>query len=221
MDVVVDQVVAVLQVLAFGDAVGADQDVDFAGLVWIDRCLFLGTRREQGQQTLEIVALAAAGHCSESGRGGLATGDLACMYLIDAQQITGQVVVQVIGRIGKRSEDQHLLIAGVDGRIELAGDEVFQVLQFGIFGRSDLGHFTQKFVDEQQIGLQILLPRRQIHVFQADLDFLAYGDIARHRQVVIVEVRFFEGRGDISKVAGHAGLIEEGDLVQCAAVSGL
>ena len=30
VDVVVDEVVAVLKVLAFGDAVGADQQVDFA-----------------------------------------------------------------------------------------------------------------------------------------------------------------------------------------------
>ena len=53
MDVVVDEVVAVLEVLAFGDAVGADEDVDLAGLVGQDRRLLLGAWREEREQGLE------------------------------------------------------------------------------------------------------------------------------------------------------------------------
>ena len=57
VDVVVDQIVAILKVLAFGDAVRADEDVDLAGLVRQDQMLFLRPRREQREQGLEVVAL--------------------------------------------------------------------------------------------------------------------------------------------------------------------
>ena len=61
MDVVVDEVIAVLEVLAFGDAVGPDEDVDLVGIVGHDCRLFLRERREKGEQGLKIVAAAKGG----------------------------------------------------------------------------------------------------------------------------------------------------------------
>ncbi|MNC33516.1 hypothetical protein D3C75_819100 [compost metagenome] len=56
VDVVVDEVVTVLQVLALGDAVGANQQVDLSRFVGQDNGLFFGARREEGEQLLEVVA---------------------------------------------------------------------------------------------------------------------------------------------------------------------
>ncbi len=42
MDVVVNEIVAVLEVLALGDTVGGDDEIDFIGLVREDESLFLG-----------------------------------------------------------------------------------------------------------------------------------------------------------------------------------
>ena len=50
VDVVVDEVVAVLEVLAFGDAIGRDENVDFAWLVGHGEGLLLGSRREEREQ---------------------------------------------------------------------------------------------------------------------------------------------------------------------------
>ena len=54
MDVVVDEVIAILQVLAFGDAIGGDEHVDFAVILGQEQRLFLGKRRKQGQELLEV-----------------------------------------------------------------------------------------------------------------------------------------------------------------------
>ncbi len=56
VDVVVDEVVAVLKVLALGDAVGADEHIDLAGSFGENGGFFFGPRREEGEQRLEIVA---------------------------------------------------------------------------------------------------------------------------------------------------------------------
>ena len=57
VNVVVHQKIAVLEVLAFRDAVCGDQDINLAQLIRHDRRLLLGAGREQREQGLEIIAL--------------------------------------------------------------------------------------------------------------------------------------------------------------------
>ena len=98
---------------------------------------------------MEVVALAAAGNGAERGFWRVAAGDFGAMHLVVVQQVLGQVVVEVVGGVGEGGEDQHLAVAGVDRRGELAGDLGFQVLQLGVVARGDLGHFGQQLVDEE------------------------------------------------------------------------
>src|SRR3546814_4451750 len=56
VDVVVDKVVAILQVLAFGNAVGANQQINLVRLVRQYYGFLFGVRGKQGEQLLEIVA---------------------------------------------------------------------------------------------------------------------------------------------------------------------
>ena len=55
VDVVVDEPVAVLEVLAFGDAVGGDEQVEFAFAGEVLRAL-LGAGRERGEDAAEVLA---------------------------------------------------------------------------------------------------------------------------------------------------------------------
>ena len=57
VDVVIDQVVAVLQVLAFGDAIRGDQQIQLS-LARPCRRAFLGARRKSGQDAGKIAAKA-------------------------------------------------------------------------------------------------------------------------------------------------------------------
>ena len=47
VDVVIDEVIAVLEVLALGDAIGGDEQVDFAVDFGIEQILFLRARRKE------------------------------------------------------------------------------------------------------------------------------------------------------------------------------
>ena len=60
VDVVVDQLVAVLEVLTFGDAVGGDEQVDFAFAGQVGRPL-LGPRRERREDAGEVSCACRAG----------------------------------------------------------------------------------------------------------------------------------------------------------------
>ena len=68
VDVVVDEVVAVLKVLAFGDAVGGDQQVDLAFGGQLRRAL-LRAGREGGQDAAEVVAQVRQGGLVAPGAG--------------------------------------------------------------------------------------------------------------------------------------------------------
>ena len=48
----------------------------------------------------------------------------------------GQMLVQVIGRVGEGGEEQHLAVAGIDGRVDLGEDVLLQVLELGVVGRA-------------------------------------------------------------------------------------
>jgi len=56
VNVVVDQIIAVLKVLAFGDAIRADQNVQFALYFGHDQRLFLRARRKERQDSLEVIS---------------------------------------------------------------------------------------------------------------------------------------------------------------------
>lgn len=56
VNVVVDEIVTVLQVLAFTDDIGADQHIEFAGGFGHGEVALLGPGREQRQDLLEVVA---------------------------------------------------------------------------------------------------------------------------------------------------------------------
>ena len=110
------------------------------------------------------------------------------MHAVLQQQLLCQVLVQVMGSVGKGCKDEHLAVAGVDGVVHLLPHQGLEVLQFGIILRADALHRGQKPVDALHVGLQVTLPRQQIHVGKVDLDLLAYleGFITRHRHIVIV-----------------------------------
>ena len=54
MNVIVDEVVAVLQVLTFGNTVGGDQHIDFRLITRHQQLLVLRDRREAGQHRVQV-----------------------------------------------------------------------------------------------------------------------------------------------------------------------
>jgi hypothetical protein len=105
VNVVVHQQVAVLQVLAFGDAVGGDEDVDLAILRHgLHLGALLGARREVGEYLREVgmaeggsIRLGAAGYQRD-------------MNVQLLARPFFQFLIEVGGCIGKRTEDDDLAV---------------------------------------------------------------------------------------------------------------
>ena len=78
--------------------------------------------------------------------------------------------VQIIGGVRESGEDEHLAIAGIDWSFDLGHDVLFQVLQLGVVGWGDLFHLAEERLDQTEIGLQVVLPRGEVHVSELDVD---------------------------------------------------
>ncbi|MFO1064128.1 MAG: hypothetical protein U0892_09720 [Pirellulales bacterium] len=81
--------------------------------------------------------------------------------------------VQIVGCVCEGREEEYLAVARIEWESDLVGDVRFHMLQLGIICRSDLFHFCKQPIDHAEIGIEIMLPRRQIHVCQIDLNLAA------------------------------------------------
>ena len=132
VDVVVDQPVAVLEVLAFGDAVGGDEQVEFA-LVGVFLGPLLGPRGERGENRGQILA--------QAGERGLVAAGAGDQRRVDAEvclRPRGKLLVEITGGVGEGGEDDHLAVAGVDRVAALVLDHLAQGRQLGVTGRIHL-----------------------------------------------------------------------------------
>ena len=135
VDVVVDEVIAVLKVLALGNAVRGDEQINLAVLRHGRNLVaVLGARGKVGEDLVEV-------GLAERGVVATAAGD---QRDVDAKVVVRpgwQRVEQVFGGVGKGGEHEHLLVrfaAFVGGGVfDLALDEVFQLFELGVALRGD------------------------------------------------------------------------------------
>lgn len=84
-----------------------------------------------------------------------------------------QMVVKIVGGIGKSGKDQHLSIPLIDGRGQLAENGGLEMLELCVVRRSDFVHLSQQSFDDGQVGAQLVFPAWQIHVGKIDLHLVA------------------------------------------------
>ena len=170
VNVVVDDGVRVLQVLALGDAVGGDQQVQLAFIGELGRALF-GLRRKGGQHAGEVGAQAG-----QIGLVAARTGDQRAVQAQLATRPVGNAVVQIEGGIGERREDDGLAVRapidGVDRLRHLVFDQCAQRSQLGIAGAVHRASVGQQASEAVSIFGQVLAPANAVCVLQQHLDLL-------------------------------------------------
>ena len=80
------------------------------------------------------------------------------MQALCFQDMFSQVVIQIIGRVGKGREEQDLMIALIDGVFNLVQNKGLEVLQLGIVLGCDFCHGIQQGVNDFQIAVQVIFP---------------------------------------------------------------
>ena len=98
MDVIVDEKIAILKVLAFGDAIGRYQQVDLTFCCKLRRAL-LRAGRERAEDRAHVVAQARQGSLVCTG-----SGDDSGVEPERFLRPGGQFPVEIIGRVGERGK---------------------------------------------------------------------------------------------------------------------
>ena len=153
VDVVVDAVVAVLQVLPLGDAVRRDQDVDVLRVLGVQHVPVLGLRGEAGQDVVHLGLeprnrRLAVDRPRDEGR-------------VESQlrfRHAAHVLVQVFRRVRKGGEDQDLLVAGVDRLFDLLADYAEQLAQLVVVLRGDVLHHADQQGQSADVLVDVPLP---------------------------------------------------------------
>ena len=167
VDVVVHQAVAVLEVLALGDAVGGEDHV-YLALLPLALGQLLGHRGEAREHVLERGPRQLEGMRAAPGPGDL--GALEPQFLGEASR---QLVEQVVDRVGERAEHEHLAVARVVRVADLLLDELLELDELGIaLGRHRVG-VLEKLSQLEYVVVEVLTQPDGVHVAQVDLHLAA------------------------------------------------
>ena len=150
MNIVVDQIVAVLQVLTFGNTVRGNQNVDFGRIVRHEYILALGNRGEAGQHIIERCFQAANGRFAVR-----TAGNHRRVQSMARFHTSADLIVQVVCRVRKRRKNDDLPVARIDRMGDLIVQQMKERLKLAVMLRGDVVH-------HQKQQLQILRVLRQL-----------------------------------------------------------
>ena len=174
VNVVVDEIVAVLQVLTFGNTVGGNQNVKLILASGHQDSFPFRDRGETGQDSVEVGA--------ELWNGGFAVHCAGDFSRFQTEFLFGKLAdirIEIIRRVGKSGEDDDFPIAGVDGMFDFLLDQVEQCLQLGIMLRRNIGNHQAQQFQIFCVLFQLPLPRNIVHIGKVDSDFLPNREISR------------------------------------------
>ena len=123
VNVIVDQIIAILQVLTFRNAICRNQHINFRGTTGHQNIPVFGNGREAGQHVVErcLEALDRGASINRAGNNG---GVQPIFLLYECTHI----VKEVLCSIRKCRKNQHFLVAGIDRMLNFFGQQLEQFL---------------------------------------------------------------------------------------------
>src|SRR3989339_363769 len=181
VNVVVDEPVAILKVLAFGDAIRGDEQVELSLAGQLFRTFF-GARRECRQDRGEVPAQVGE-RCPVASR----PGHQRAVDTETFQRPGGQMFIEVMGCVGKCGKDDNLAVSGVDGVEALLLDDLAQGIELGVACGADLLRGGMKGRQAVAVLDKVLLPTHKIHIMKQHL-YLASDQQGLESRVVNVHI---------------------------------
>ena len=185
MNVIVDQIIAVLQVLTFRNAVCRNQHINFRGTTGHQNIPVFGNGREAGQHVVEC-CLEAFDRGTSVNRAGNYSGIQPIFLLYKRTHI----VKEVLCRIRKCRENQHFSVAGIDRVLNFFRQQLEQFLQLCVMLRRDICHHKGQQLQNFCIFPKLRTPALPVHICKVDFDFFADGEKV---SVFIVHVKIVSG----------------------------
>lgn len=127
VDVIIDQIIAILQVLALRNTVGGDQNVDLLCAAWHQYSPSFGDGGEADQHIVQGSFQSFDSRFSINGPGN--HGGIQPVFRFD---IACHLDMHILRRIRERREDQHFSIPPVDRTVHLFVQQLQEILKFQI-----------------------------------------------------------------------------------------
>ena len=184
VDVIVHQEIAVLKVLTFRDAIRGNEDVDIlAAQTRIDLIAVLGDGREAGEDLGKVTA-----NAFDVGLSAARSRDLSNAQPQLAGCELGNMLVEVVCGVGERGEDNDLLVARVDGVLDLLGNELLEAQELVIVLGIDAANHLEQALDGLSIVSDVLLPALPVKITEVELRFATHGEV-HEVGILVVEVK--------------------------------
>ena len=198
VNVVVNQIVAVLKVLALGNTVGGNQNINIGIVIGQQESLIFRNGRETGQHCVQVVG--------ELGNGGFAVNgasDHCGVHVELLLHVGGHILIKVVCCIRKGGEDNHLPVALVDGMLHLVLEHPQQFLQFAVIFGGDVPNHQGQQLQYISILLERSAPGDVVHIGNVNLDLLSEGE--QFIPILVFGVVILQ-IGNVSHVQFHAGM---------------
>ena len=195
VDVIIDQVVAVLQVLPFRYAICGNQDVEIRRTAGEQHRSSFGDWGKTRQHGVHVGTQLGNGASAVHRAGDLCrfqTELLFCKFTY--------VCIKIIRRVGERGENDYLGVAGIYRMCNLVFDQSEKSAEFCVMLGSDVGDHARQQFKRFGVLFKLPFPRHVVHVGKIDPDFLSYREVVR---VLIVIVEIF-AVGDLRQVQNTA-----------------
>ena len=181
MNVVVNQIVAVLQVLSLGNAVGRNQDIDIHLAVRHEEFSALRNRRKASEHVVEscrkLFYRALSVHASRDDGG---------IQSVARFQKGADLLIEILRSIGKCREDEHFFVAFVNRVLYFLREQVKELLQLAVMCGRKLRDQLNELIQNLLILFKLRPPADPVHIRKRNVYFLTH---LKEVIVFIVEVK--------------------------------
>ena len=181
MDVVVDQIVAILQILSLGDAVGRNQDIDIHLAVRHEKFSALRNRRKAGKHVIEgcrkLLYRALSVNASRNDGG---------IQSVARFQKGADLLIEILRGIGKCREDEHFFVAFVNRVFYFFREQVKEFLQLAVVCGRKLRYQLNELIQNLLIFFKLRPPADPVHIRKRNVYFLAH---LKEIIVFIIEIK--------------------------------
>ena len=169
MNIIVHQIIAILQVLAFGNTICRNQNIYLIRIFRKQQCFILRQRRKAGKHGVKI-----ASQFRNCGPAINRTGNHSCVQTEFFFGISAYMLIKILRCIGKGRKDDNFLVACIQRMLNFIVDEFEQLVQLIILLRRYPLHQCQQLIQALLVTLQAVAPADNIHISQRNRHLFAY-----------------------------------------------
>ena len=182
MYIIVNEIVAILKVLTFGDAVGGYKHINLFFEIGIKCVTLFRHRGEKSKHLVEVKFFTQlqCASCLDVARNECSVDAVLVEYYLR------NIVVDILSSVGERSKDNDFAVVAIDWVSEFVANVLQQLLQFTVVLRRDVGKHNEQQIEIVEVFTEIIAPLNIVHIFEFDFRLFATD---KHSVFAVVEIK--------------------------------